>query len=80
MIIKYKCPKCSTVRTFTRIKKDAKCNDCDVLLERVLTNISVDSFTTEESRFINDEAIYNTMGKRANDDRFGDGEEDGGTQ
>lgn len=69
MILKYKCPKCETVRTFTR-PKEVKCDKCDVLLERVLTNISVDSFTTEETRFVNDEAMYGTIGKRIEERRL----------
>lgn len=79
MIIKYTCPKCKKTRTFTVPKKDVKCKECDVLLERSLTNISIDSYTTEESRFMNDEAMFGTIGKRVEEKRF-EVDEDGTAQ
>lgn len=79
MFIDYKCPKCGDVRTFTVPKTDVKCNKCGVLLERNLTNISIDSYTTEESRFINDEAMFGTIGKRVEERRF-EVDEDGTAQ
>lgn len=80
MFIKYECPNCGKVRTFTVAKKDVKCDECKVLLRRNLTNISIDSYSTEESRFMNDEAMFGTIGKRVDEKRFEVEEEDGSTQ
>lgn len=65
MIITYKCTDCNKSRYFSSIQKEkVTCKECgkEILPEK--GNIGVSLMTTEESRFMGDEAIYNTVGKR----------------
>lgn len=65
MLIEYKCKKCNSERCFSSIQKDkVLCKKCGSEMDPLRENISIDQYTTEEARYLADEAIYNTIGDR----------------
>lgn len=67
MFIKYICsnPGCKSTRVFSSVKSEKvicdKCNS-EMLLEK--NNVTSEVFTTPEARYLGDEALFNTVGKR----------------
>lgn len=65
MLITYCCKNCNKSRYFTSVQSTTvNCKDCnsEMLLKR--GDVSSSIMTTEESRFLGDEAIYNTVGRQ----------------
>lgn len=68
MFIKYICPSCKETRYFSSVKKDeVLCKNCGNVMTTTKNDIVVEVMTTEESRYIGDEAIFNTVGSRITD-------------
>jgi len=64
MMIVYECPKCKSKRVLSSIQEKVLCKKCESEMFLKKDNIHSDSLTTEESRFMADEAMYNTLGDR----------------
>lgn len=65
MLLTYICEKCGSKRFFTSVKTETPtCNKCGGAMSLKKDNITHDSFTTEEARFLADEALYNTVADR----------------
>lgn len=65
MLVTYICSKCDGKRFLTSvIKAPVLCKQCNESMYLKQDNISTDSQTTEEARFLADEALYNTIGDR----------------
>lgn len=68
MLIIYNCTNCDGKRFLTAVSKDVVlCKKCNARMSVQQGNISSDSQTTEEARYMADEALYNTVGDRIND-------------
>ena len=67
MLIKYNCtnPNCAEVRYFSSVQTELPlCKKCGSNMTDKKTNIVVEVMTTPESRFMGDEALFNTVGDR----------------
>jgi len=64
MLITYTCPKCNSQRFLTSVKEGVTCKECGTEMKCKRDNPATSSLTTEEARFIADEALYNTIGDR----------------
>lgn len=65
MIIKYYCNKCNKTRAFSSVQKDkVLCKGCGSEMKLKKDNISINSMTTEEARFLADEALFCTVEDR----------------
>lgn len=66
MFLIYRCDKCGSERYFTSKRtSDVFCEKCrDSKLTLVRDHVSVEIDTTPESRYLGDEAIFNTVGRR----------------
>lgn len=68
MLIIYHCTKCEGKRYFSNVQtKTVQCKNCNSEMQRSSDNITADVMTSEEARFLGDEALYNTVGNRIND-------------
>lgn len=65
MFIKYVCPKCNSSRVFSTVKKEKVfCKNCNAEMFLPKSEVTSEVFTTPEARYLGDEAIFNTIGKR----------------
>ena len=64
MLITYTCPKCNAQRFLTKVKDEVECKECGTIMNCKRDNPATGSLTTEEARFMADEALYNTIGDR----------------
>lgn len=65
MIIKYTCPNCNNTKAFATIQKNpVLCSNCKTEMTTSKTKIAIEVMTSEEARFIGDEALFNTVGDR----------------
>ena len=65
MIIKYTCPSCNRTKAFATIQKGpVVCSNCKTEMTTSKTKIAIEVMTSEEARFIGDEALFNTVGDR----------------
>ena len=65
MIIKYFCKNCQKKRFLTKLSStDVICPNCNSIMELEKDNITIEMNSTEEDRFIADEALFNTVGAR----------------
>lgn len=65
MLINYNCPNCGKSRYFSSIQKDKiYCKNCNVEIFPTKGDISISIMTSEESRYLGDEALYSTVGKQ----------------
>ena len=64
MIIQYNCEKCGSKRFLSKVENKVFCKSCGSEMEVLRKDVHSDTYTTEESRFIADEALYNTVGDR----------------
>lgn len=65
MFIKYICPKCNNSRVFSSVKKEkVLCKSCNIEMLLPRTELNSEIFTTPEARYLGDEALFNTVGKR----------------
>lgn len=68
MFIKYVCPNCKNSKCYTSVQKEkVLCKNCKTEMILPRTDITSEIFTTEEARYLGDEAIFNTVGKRVSD-------------
>lgn len=64
MLIKYTC-ECGSKRFFSSVQNDKVfCKNCGKEMQTLRDNLGSEILTTEESRYLGDEAIFNTIGKR----------------
>ncbi len=64
MIITYVCKNCGSKRFLSKVEENVLCKKCSSVMEIPRSEINSDSITTQEARFIADEALYNTVGSR----------------
>lgn len=64
MIITYVCKNCGSKRFLSKVEENVLCKKCSGVMEISRSEINSDSITTQEARFIADEALYNTVGSR----------------
>lgn len=65
MLIVYSCKNCNAKRYFSSVQSgEVRCKKCNGEMSRSSDNITADVMTSEEARFLGDEALYNTVGSR----------------
>lgn len=68
MFIKYICPNCNSSRSFTSVQKNkVLCKECNTEMILPRNDITSEVFSTPEARYLGDEALFNTIGKRISD-------------
>lgn len=65
MVIQYTCPSCNSKRYFTSTQdKEVLCVKCNTKMETRKGGIAIKVESSEEARFMGDEALFNTLGNR----------------
>lgn len=68
MIIIYKCENCDSKRYFSTVQiSEVVCKKCNSKMIQPKTEVTSEVMTTEESRYLGDEALYNTVGGRVSE-------------
>lgn len=70
MYIKYTCEACNKMRCFSKLPTtEILCPNCNNSMTTSKSDITSEIMTTPESRYLGDEAIYNTIGNRVSKKR-----------
>lgn len=65
MLIKYICKNCNSKRIFSSIQKEIPlCKICNSEMKLCKNNVAVNIFSTPESRYLGDEALFGTIADR----------------
>lgn len=65
MLIVYTCKNCGAKRYFSNVQNEnVLCKKCNGEMSRSSDNITAEVMTSEEARYLGDEALYNTVGSR----------------
>lgn len=64
MLIKYICKNCNEERYFSNPQENVICKKCGNKMISEKDDIAVSVLSTEESRYLGDEAMFNTIGNR----------------
>lgn len=68
MFIKYVCPKCEKKRVFSSVQNGTvNCKSCGTKMDLQKGQIAIQEMTTEESRYLADEALFSTIADRVSD-------------
>lgn len=68
LFIKYICPKCNKKRVFSTVQNESvTCKECGTKMDLQKSQLAVEVMTTEESRYLADEALYSTIADRVSD-------------
>lgn len=68
MLIIYQCSNCDSRRFFSSVQtEDVFCKNCNSKMDTPKNNVSSEIKTSEEARYLGDEALYNTVGSRITD-------------